>query len=167
MVRELAYVLLHGRVPEAVETEEIHFIDRLFGGPFVYRHAESGHENACAIVSEAAMHKNFLVRTVPEEREELRHLLIGRRGPSADREVHEAHAESLRSATFPIRSFPVLPSKIDNRCDAQLLQFGEPVFFRLRAAEKNVIDFSCVVNSRDAQFFPVNRLNNRRRGRRR
>ena len=165
MVRELADKLLHGRVPESIETEEIHLIHRLFGGPFVYRHAVSGHKNAGAVVAKAAMHKNLLMLIFAEECEELRNLFIGRGSPAADRKVNEANAESLRSVTFPIKFFPVFTSKIHNRCDAQLLQLGEPVFFRLRSAKKNVVDFSCVVNSNNVQFLSVNRLNSRRMGR--
>src|SRR5215467_5478153 len=73
-IREFPNELLHGGVPEAVETEEIHFVHRLFGGPLVHAHTVGGNENAGAVVPEAAVHKNLLVRLVVKQGEELRHL---------------------------------------------------------------------------------------------
>ena len=48
-------------MPEAVEAEEIHFLDGLVGRPVVVRHAIGGDENAGAIVAESAMNENFVV----------------------------------------------------------------------------------------------------------
>ena len=47
-------------MPEAVETEEIHFFDCLMRRPVIMRHAIGGDENAGAIVAEAAVNENFV-----------------------------------------------------------------------------------------------------------
>ena len=122
-------------------------------------HAVSGNENAGAVVPEATMYKNFLVRIIAEERKELRHLFIARRRPPAHRQVHKAHAERFGFLAFPLEFVAVFAAQIHYRRDAQTFQLGEPVFLRLCAAKKNVVDFSCVVNSCDVQFLPVNWLN--------
>src|SRR5215470_1831497 len=83
-VWEFPNELLHGRMPETVETEEIHLIHGACGQPVVRRHAVSGHKNARAVVAEEAMHKDFLVRIIAEQCKEARHLFIGWRRPSAD-----------------------------------------------------------------------------------
>ena len=48
-------------MPEAVETEEIHFFDCLMRKPVIVSHAIGGDENAGAIVAESAMNENFVV----------------------------------------------------------------------------------------------------------
>ena len=48
-------------MPEAVEAEEIHFLDGLMRKPVVVRHAIGGDENAGAIVAESAMNEDFFV----------------------------------------------------------------------------------------------------------
>src|SRR5579859_2335535 len=68
VIRKVANELLHGRMPEAVETEEIHLIHSLLRRPFVDGHTIRSNENAGAVVSEAAMHKDFLVPIVAEQR---------------------------------------------------------------------------------------------------
>ena len=78
-------------MPEAVETKEVHFLDRLIGRPVVVRHAVGGNENAGAIIAEAAMDKNFFVPVV-EERKELRYLIVRRRRPAADGNTNKANA---------------------------------------------------------------------------
>jgi hypothetical protein len=59
VIGKLTNKLLYGRVPEGVETEEIHLTHRLLNGPFAYRHAVSGHQNAGAVVPEAARSKTL------------------------------------------------------------------------------------------------------------
>ena len=50
----------HRRMPEAVETEKIHFFHGLFGGPFFNGHAVGGDKYPGAIVAKTAVHENFL-----------------------------------------------------------------------------------------------------------
>src|SRR5215470_4557486 len=92
MVREFSDEFLHGRMPESVEAEEVHFLHGLFGCPLLYSHAIGGDKYSSAVVPEAAMHENLLFRIVPKQFQELRYLLIARGCPAAYRNVHEAHS---------------------------------------------------------------------------
>src|SRR6266568_9160921 len=67
MIRKVADELLHGRVPEAVETEEIHLTHRLLRRPFVHRHAVGGDKHARAVVPKEAMHEDPLFRIITKQ----------------------------------------------------------------------------------------------------
>jgi hypothetical protein len=148
----------HRGVPEAVEAEEIHFFGGLLGGPFLDGHAIDGGENAGAIVTEAAVHKDFLAGIVAEEREKLDDLFIGGRIPAADRNVDKAHAQGFGVLALPDDFFAILAAQINDGGDAQNLQFREAHFPRLRAAIQDIVDFSGVGNSGDDDFFAMSRL---------
>ena len=59
MHRELANEGFHGGMPKAVEAKKIHLLQGLLGGPFFEGHAIGGHEDAGAIIAEAAVHEIF------------------------------------------------------------------------------------------------------------
>src|SRR6516162_6691109 len=48
--------------------------------------------------------------------------------------------------------------EVHNRSYAQLSQFAKPCLFGLCAAVKQVVDFTRVVNSGNAQFLPISRF---------
>jgi hypothetical protein len=154
----------HGRMPEAVEAEEIHLVHGLFGGPFLDGHAIDGGENTGAIVAEAAVHEDFFPRITAEKREELDDLFVGWWGPATDGNVHEAHAEGFGALALPGEFFAILAAQIDDGGDAQNFQFREAHFPGLRAAVKGLADFSGVVNSRDAKFFAMSKRREGGRG---
>lgn len=109
----------HGRVPEAVEAEEVHFLGGLLGGPFLDGHAIDGGENTGAIVAEAAVHKDFLPGIVAEEREKLDDLFIGWRIPATDGNIDKAHAHGFGMLALPDDFFAILAAQINNCGDAQ------------------------------------------------
>src|SRR6266436_996682 len=116
---EIADKGFHRGVPEAVKAEEIHFFHRLIGRPFVDSHAIDGGEHAGAVVTEAAVQKDFLPGIVTEEREKLDDLLIRWRSPSADGNVDKAHAQGFRVFALPRDFFGVLAAQINDGGDAQ------------------------------------------------
>ena len=147
----------HGGMPEAVEAEEIHFLDGLFCGPFLNGHAIEGSENAGAIVAEVAVHEDFLPRIVAEKREKLHDLFVGWGRPAIDGDVDKAQAKGFGALAFPGDFFAILSAQIDNGGDAQNFQFREAHFPGLRAAVKGLGNFSGVGNPSDVKFFPVSR----------
>src|SRR5262249_32885245 len=92
---------LHRGMPETVETEEVHFVHGLLGGPAVQSHAIGGDKNACAIITKAAMHKDFLTGMIAEQCKKLRDLLVGWRRPATHGNVHEMNAERFSLLAFP------------------------------------------------------------------
>ena len=109
----------HGRVPDAVEAEEIHFLGGLVGRPLFDGHAIDGGENAGAIIAEAAVQENFLPGIVTEEGEELDNLFVGGRGPAADGNIYETHAQGFSVLALPYDFFAVFAAQIDDGGDAQ------------------------------------------------
>src|SRR5438132_12120118 len=112
--REIANEGFHRGMPESVEAEEIHFFHGLFRGPLFESHAIGSDENASAIVTKAAVNENFLPRFAAKQRQELNHLLVSRRRPAADGDVHKAHSKRLGMLAFPGDFFLVFTAKIDN-----------------------------------------------------
>ena len=154
-------------MPKAVEAEEIHFPDGLFGRPFLSGHAIEGGENAGAIVAEATVHEDFLPRIVSKKQEKLDDLFVGWGRPATDGNVDKTHAQRFGVLAFPRDFVAVLAAEVDDGGDAQDFQFREAHFPGLRAAVKGLGDFSGVGNSGDAQFFPVSRRREGGRGGRR
>jgi len=145
----------HRRVPQAVETEEIHFSYGLFRSPFLRNHAKGGDENAGAIVTEMAVHEDFLPRIVVEKREKLHDLFVGWGRPAIYRNVDEAHAERFGTLALPVDFFAVLGAQIDESGDAQDFQLREAHFFGLGAAKQDIRDFPGVRNSGDVEFLSM------------
>src|SRR5207249_4778327 len=158
VLRELLDKLLHRGMPEGVEAKKVHFADGLLGGPLVDRDAIGRDQGAGAIIPESAVQENLLLGILAKQGEELRHLLVARRSPPAHRNVHKAHGYSRGFAAFPVRLLRIVAPQVHNRGDAQLFQFGKPCLFWLPAAVKQVVNFSGVVDSRNAQFLPVSRF---------
>jgi len=115
---EIADKGFHRGVPEAVKAEEIHFFHRLIGRPFVDGHAIDGGEHAGAVVTEAAVQEDFLPVIIAEEREKLDHLFISWRGPAADGNVDEAHAQGFGVLALPGDFLAVFAAQIDDGGDA-------------------------------------------------
>lgn len=155
----------HGGMPEAVETEEVHFFQCLLGGPFFDGHAIGGHEDAGAVVAIAAMHENLLVGVIAKVGKELQDLFVGGRGPSADGDVDETHAQGLGLAALPEDFFAILAAEIDDGGDAEFFEFGKALGPRLRAAVEMIVNFSAIGNGGDAKLFSVSRMQLRSRGR--
>jgi len=139
-------------MPEAVETEEIHFLDCLMRKPVIVSHAIGGYENAGAIVAEAAMNEDFFF-VILEERKELRDLLVGGRSPSADGNVDEAHAGGFGLLAFPFDFVWVLAAKVDDGGNAEFLELFEAFGAKLGAAKKGIVDFSGVGDAGKLEFF--------------
>ena len=158
---EIANVRFHRGMPKAVEAEEIHFLDGLFGRPFLNGHAIKGGENAGPIIAEAAVHEDFLPRIVSKKQEKLDDLFVGWGRPATDGNVDKTHAQRFGVLAFPRDFVAVLAAEVDDGGDAQDFQFREAHFPGLRAAVKGLGDFSGVGNSSDVKFFPVSK---RRKG---
>ncbi len=144
-------------MPKAVEAEEIHFLDGLFGRPFLNGHAIKGGENAGPIIAEAAVHEDFLPRIVSEKREKLDDLFFGWGRPAIDGDVDKAQAQGFSVLAFPRDFVAILAAEVDDGGDAQDFQFREAHFPGLRAAIECLGDFSGVGNSSDVKFFPVSK----------
>src|SRR5580693_5628755 len=164
MRRKIMDENFHRRVPETVETEEIHFFRSLFGTPFFHGHAIGGDEHAGAVVTETAVHKDFFPRIVAEKKQELGDLFVAWRRPAIDGDVDKAHAERFNVLAFPSDRFAVLLAQIDDGGDAQDFQLREAHFPGLRATVEDLRDFSGVRNSVDVQFLSMRGLRERRRG---
>jgi len=145
-------------MPEAVETEEVHFFQGLLGGPFFDGHAIGGHEDAGAVVAVAAMHENLLVGVLAEVGKKLQDLFVGRRGPSADGDIDETHAQGLGLAALPENFFAVFATEVDNGSDAEFFKFGEALRTGLRTAVEMIVNFSTIGNGGDVKFFSVSRM---------
>src|SRR5579864_958157 len=83
----------HRRMPEAVESEIAHFSQGLIRRQFFKGHAVAGHKNAGAVLAEVAMHEDFFLRVVAENRKELRDLFVCWRRPLIDRDVNEVNSQ--------------------------------------------------------------------------
>jgi len=139
----LFYIGFHGRVPAAVETEEIHFLDGLIGGPGVMRYAIARDENARAIIAEAAVNENLFLR-IAEERKKLRNLIVGGRTPAIYRDIEEANSNGLGLLAFPIQFLRTILTKVHDSSDAEILKFLKSLRMRLRAAKEEIVDFSAI-----------------------
>src|ERR1700687_5344987 len=154
-------------MPETIETKKIHLLDDLFGGPLLKRDAIGGHEDAGAVLAESAMNENFLCRVIAEQGEKLNHLFICRRGPFIDGNMNEAHSQGLDFLAFPDDFSGIFLAKVNDRGDAEFLEFGQTLRSRLRAAVETIIDSAAVGDGRYAKFFSVCRMHTRRGPRRR
>lgn len=154
----------HGGMPEAVETEEVHFFQCLLGGPFFDGHAIGGHEDAGAVVAIAAMHENLLVGVIAKVGKKLQDLFVGGRGPSADGDVDETHAQGLGLAALPKDFFAILAAEVDDGGDAEFFEFGKALGTRLRATVEMIVDFSAIGNGGDMKLFSVGRMHFRSYG---
>src|SRR5712692_703330 len=76
--------------------------------------------------------------------------------------MDETHTERFGLTALPPDFVRAFAAKIDDRGNAQLFQLGETLLFGLRAAVKNIVDFSRVVNSFDMQFGSVSELHDSR-----
>jgi len=147
----------HGRVPESVEAEEEHFVQGLLGGPFFDGHAVGGDEDAGTVVAKTAMHEDFLIGIVAEERKELNDLCVRGWSPAADGDVDETHAERFGLLALLFDSFLVFAAKINDGGDAEFFEFGQALRFGLRAAIEMIVDFAAIGNGGDVKFFSVGR----------
>ena len=139
-------------MPEAVETEEVHFLDGLVGRPVIVSHAIGGDENAGAIVAEAAVDEDFFF-VILEEGKKLRDLFVGGRRPSAYRNIDEAHAGGFGLLAFPFDFVWVFAAKVDDGGDAEFLELFEAFGAKLGAAKKGIVDFSGVGDAGKLEFF--------------
>ena len=145
----------HGGVPQAVEPEEIHFFYGFFSRPFLRGDAISGDENAGAVLTEAAVHEDFLPRIIVEKREKLDDLFVGWGRPATNGDVDEAHAQRFGALALPSDFFAVLAAQIHDGGDAQHFQPREAHFFGLCAAIQDIGDFPGIRNSGKVQFLSV------------
>src|SRR6266700_7105096 len=89
-------------MPKPVKTEKIHLVHGLGGGPSLESHSISSDENSRAVIAESAVYEDFFLRIVAKQRQELRHLLVIRRIPSAERNAYEANSQRFRLLLFGI-----------------------------------------------------------------
>lgn len=109
----------HGRMPESVEAEEVHFSHGLLCGPFFINHAVGGHEDASAIVTKVAVDEDFLAGIIAEEREKLDDLLVIGRSPAVDGDVDEMHAEGFGELALARDGCRGFRAKINNGHDTE------------------------------------------------
>src|SRR5438128_2654663 len=134
-------------MPEAVETEEVHFLQSLIGRPVLESHAIRRDENAGAIIAEPAVDKDFLM-PVLEERKKLCDLFVGGRRPAAGFDIHEAHAERFRLFALALNQILIVAAKIHDGGDAELLELLDSLGMGLGAAKQGIVNFSGVVDAR-------------------
>src|SRR5580658_2175626 len=91
--RKILHESSHRGMPAAVVPEEIHLFQCLIRGEFFESHAVAGHKNASAIIAEAAVHKNFLLRRVAKNRQKLRHLFVRRGRPTRNWDMNEVNSQ--------------------------------------------------------------------------
>src|SRR6266436_5264553 len=145
----------HRGMPESIESEKVHFFQGLLRWQFFEGHAVNSHKNAGAVIAIAAVHKDLFLRAVSEDPKKLHDLFVGRRRPSADRDMNEANPQRFRSFFFPVNFLLVFAAEIDNGGAAEFFQLDQAGISRLGAAIQMIVDFSGVRNASDAQFFAV------------
>jgi len=121
------------RGAQAVEPEEIHFFYGFFSRPFLRGDAISGDENAGAVLTEAAVHEDFLPRIIVEKREKLDDLFVGWGRPA----VAGMWTKRMPSNSARLRSHSTFSGsrpQIDDGGNAQHFQLREAYFVGLRAA---------------------------------
>jgi hypothetical protein len=78
-------------------------------------------------------------------------LFVGRRRPATDRNVDVAETERFGLLALGL-DFVAPAAKIDDGGDTELLEFGEAVVRRLRAAKEKVVYFARIRNSGECDF---------------
>jgi hypothetical protein len=79
-------------------------------------------------------------------------LLVGQRRPATHRNVEVAETERFGLLALGLNLMAPI-AKIDDRGDAKLLEFSEPLVRRLRAAKEKVVYFAYIRNSSECDFF--------------
>jgi hypothetical protein len=135
-----------------VEPEGIHFLDGLFDSPIVFRDAVGRDHNTAAVFTIFAMDKNLLARRAAQKAEEFSDLLVGRWRPATNRNVDVAETERFDAPALGL-DFVTPTAKIDDRGDAEFLEFSETQLRRLRATQEKVVYLASVANSRDCNLL--------------
>lgn len=133
-------------MPKTVESEEIHFVHGLLGGPIFVSHAVGGHEYSGAVVAKSAMYKNFFL-LVAKEREKLRNLFVAWRSPAADRNIYETNSQGFRLLALTIAELRIFAAQINDGGDAEFFQLLQAVGVGLRTAIKIAGDATTVRES--------------------
>src|SRR3974390_602472 len=151
-IRKVANVVLHRRVPERFEMEFVHFRKSLRGSPMLEGNAIRGEKYAGAIAAEPAMNENRLLGAFGNRREELGHLLVGRRRPAIARNQNIFHSKFFRLLSLVLAVVSEFAAQIDDGGDAAFFQFFQSLFVRLRAAIEMMVQFSGILDALDVNF---------------
>jgi len=160
----------HGRMPEPVKTEVVHFFGCLFGGPLIESNAVSGDKDPGTIIAEMTMNEYFLLRVLREDLEKLRHLFGSWRRPAVDGNVNKTKTVSDSLPALPGEYARAFVSEVHDGRHAKPFQFRESCGPGLSPAEKPVIHLSGVGDAFEAQFHAQRRdcglgANRKRKGR--
>jgi len=146
-VREVADVGFHGGMPKIFEVVGIHLGEGLVRRPTFKGDTVDGNHDACAIGAEPAMHKDLLARLFADERKEFRDLSIFWRGPSIAADADMIEAERLQMLVLFFNGSRRFAAEVDDRSDAEALEFAKPIVAGLAAAIKEVIDLAGIGNA--------------------
>lgn len=137
----------HRGMPGVVETESVHFGQRLIGGPMIESDTIGGDEDTGAVVAEPAVNEDSLSGRLAKERKELRKLPGSRIREAANGNGDEMHAERLGTRAFRLSGARGTGTQIDDCGDAEFFQLCESVQTGLRATKKLLGNFSRVRNA--------------------
>jgi hypothetical protein len=126
-----------------MKAERIHFVDGLIHGPVLLGDSVSSDHDAGAVLTILAMDEHPLTGCLMEQLQKLGDLSIRRRQPAPDRNVEIADTQRFSNLALPLDLLPLF-SQIDNRRDAQLLEFCEALGGGLCTAGKRIADLSRV-----------------------
>jgi hypothetical protein len=94
------------------------------------------------------MNKYFLRGILLKQSQELSNLRVAWRRPTAYGDIDETHTEGLGLLALASHR-AAIAAQINDRSDTKFFQFGKTLRVRLRAAKKNVADFSRVGHAGD------------------
>ncbi len=118
----------------------------------IVSHAIGGDKHAGAIVTEAAVNEDLRVR-ISEERKKLRDLIVCWWRPAADGNIYELQSSCFGLFAFPGDFVGIFAAKIDDGGDTEGFQLLESFGVRLGTPEERIIDFSCVGEAGEFEFF--------------
>jgi len=152
-IRESANKGDHRGMPGVVETESVHFGQRLIGRPVIESDTIGGDEHASAVVAEPAVNKDSLPGRLTKERKELCKLRGSGIRETANGNGDEVHAERLGTRVFWLSGARGAGTQIDDGSDAEFSQLCESVQTGLCATKKLFGNLSRVGNAANRQFF--------------
>ena len=90
----------HGRVPEPIKSEGMHFRHGLIGRPVIEGDAVGGDKNSGAILAKFAVNKNLFQGSLSEHEKKFGELSGGGNGEAANRNGDKVNSERFRLEAF-------------------------------------------------------------------
>ncbi len=131
-------------MPEALEVECIHFVDRVFRLPSFEGDAVRGEEHSGAVAAEPTVNENGSPRPLAHDREESDDLSVRRWRPATARDVHKAHAQRLCALSFFLYGAVSFATQVHDRVYTQFFELLQPFRFRLGSTIEEIIQFAGV-----------------------